>query len=575
MKIFLKLLIFGFLLIFSSVISQQNVLITDNALITTPNASSLLEMNSVNKGLLIPRVALTGSTDGTTIALPETSLLVYNTATNGAAPVNVSPGYYYNAGTPTVPNWIRLFAGPTAGTEWKLLGNAGTVATTNFLGTTDAVDLVFRTNNTEKMRVMSGGNVGIGTDAPFDKLHVAFGDVRVGEISTTPGPAGYGRRLNFSGGNSFLGNSDNTDPIFMARYNVGNDASELHLNLGDNNGYGGAAIDKFYIGNNQGGGWFPKAEFRSDGKVTFSRDGVAECCLNDATLALGENTVVTGRRPGISFHAGGESEGTMNITQEPTGMGVIGANRRIRFFDNQAQGLGIEITGNLWYGTTNSRTQWRDNAGLQGDAGAQSGFYETAAATNYPSTRGQTFIGPWYHLIDIRHSNPANNYAMQFSGSFFDQDVFVRKTDNNPSQPWSRMQTSRDIAVAKVWGTNSFNNANDWREATGWTNFIDVRNGDIIKLDYSFVARLTGGNGNDDFYYYIEFDGCAVGNVLGTSIWLRPAENGAEHDNNRPYSFNNYWDCNCFGQVRFRLWVQNVGDDNWEMHNRVLIATRY
>jgi hypothetical protein len=53
------------------------------------------------------------------------------------------------------------------------VGNAGTVANTNFLGTTDNVDLVLRTNGTEKMRVQSAGNVGIGIAAPGARLDVA------------------------------------------------------------------------------------------------------------------------------------------------------------------------------------------------------------------------------------------------------------------------------------------------------------------------------------------------------------------------------------------------------------------
>ncbi len=54
----------------------------------------------------------------------------------------------------------------SGGNAWELLGNAGTTAGTNFLGTTDAQDMVFKTNNTEKMRITTSGQVGIGTAAP-------------------------------------------------------------------------------------------------------------------------------------------------------------------------------------------------------------------------------------------------------------------------------------------------------------------------------------------------------------------------------------------------------------------------
>ncbi|MCF8256357.1 MAG: hypothetical protein K9J06_02325, partial [Flavobacteriales bacterium] len=60
----------------------------------------------------------------------------------------------------------------TISNAWLTTGNTGTNATSNFLGTIDNVDLVFRTFNTEKVRVMAGGNVGIGTAAPAGKLHV-------------------------------------------------------------------------------------------------------------------------------------------------------------------------------------------------------------------------------------------------------------------------------------------------------------------------------------------------------------------------------------------------------------------
>jgi hypothetical protein len=55
---------------------------------------------------------------------------------------------------------------------WTLLGNISTNASTNFIGTTDNIDFVTRTNNTERMRVTALGNIGIGTVAPYRALHV-------------------------------------------------------------------------------------------------------------------------------------------------------------------------------------------------------------------------------------------------------------------------------------------------------------------------------------------------------------------------------------------------------------------
>jgi len=87
-------------------IYAQNVGIGANTF--TPDNSALLELQSTNSGLLIPRVPLTSATDATTISSPATSLMVYNTNTNGTAPNNVYPGYYYNQGTTTAPKWVRL-----------------------------------------------------------------------------------------------------------------------------------------------------------------------------------------------------------------------------------------------------------------------------------------------------------------------------------------------------------------------------------------------------------------------------------------------------------------------------------
>ncbi len=117
----------------------------------TPNASAKLHIEDTNRGLLIPRVSLTAVTNGITpVNAPITGLLVYNT--NAAVTGGSGTGFYYWTGT----QWSRLLN--TESNDWALLGNAGTNPATNFVGTTDAQNLTFRTGNTEKFRMTTTGS---------------------------------------------------------------------------------------------------------------------------------------------------------------------------------------------------------------------------------------------------------------------------------------------------------------------------------------------------------------------------------------------------------------------------------
>ena len=87
------------LFIISTNLYAQNIGINPTG--ATPNASAMLDVSSFNKGMLIPRVSLTSTSDVTTIANPAISLLVYNT---NAGMSNGSVGFYYWNGT----TWIKL-----------------------------------------------------------------------------------------------------------------------------------------------------------------------------------------------------------------------------------------------------------------------------------------------------------------------------------------------------------------------------------------------------------------------------------------------------------------------------------
>jgi hypothetical protein len=60
--------------------------------------------------------------------------------------------------------------------SWSTTGNGGTNPNVNFVGTTNSKGLAFRTNNVERMRFKTNGDLGIGTVNPASKLNVDNGD---------------------------------------------------------------------------------------------------------------------------------------------------------------------------------------------------------------------------------------------------------------------------------------------------------------------------------------------------------------------------------------------------------------
>ncbi|MEO5673332.1 MAG: hypothetical protein ABIQ74_01675 [Chitinophagales bacterium] len=80
------------------------------------------------------------------------------------------------------PAWTTT----ASSTGWLLTGNAATVPGTNFIGTTDLKDWVIKTNNLERMRIASGGSVGINvTPTTTEMLTVAGGTSYNGIRATT------------------------------------------------------------------------------------------------------------------------------------------------------------------------------------------------------------------------------------------------------------------------------------------------------------------------------------------------------------------------------------------------------
>ena len=141
-------------------------------------------------------------------------------------------------------------------------------------------------------------STGIGTSVPISKLHVG-GDARIGLVIPAASPSGpfpnYGDKLHFSGGPvGGVYDSDNSDPIWFARYNIDDDITELRLNVGD----GVNANDAFSIGNTVSG--FNFLHVQMDGKIGVGTDMPSQLLHIDGSMRLEEKLYDSGNLAGSS-----------------------------------------------------------------------------------------------------------------------------------------------------------------------------------------------------------------------------------------------------------------------------------
>lgn len=150
--------------------------------------------------------------------------------------------------TGTYPTLTIASSGGSSG--WGLTGNTGTTAGTNFVGTTDAIDLVLKSNSNELIRAKSNGKVfidsiyvGAGNGVNYNNIAIGDsvlqrnttgnGNTAIGDSALQLNTTGFdntaignkaGRAITSNGGNTFVGSNAGLAVNSVGNTAVGNEA---------------------------------------------------------------------------------------------------------------------------------------------------------------------------------------------------------------------------------------------------------------------------------------------------------------------------------------------------------------
>ena len=127
-----------------------------------------------------------------------------------------------------------------------------------------------------------------------------------------------------------------------------------------------------------------------------------------------------------------------------------------------------------------------------------SGFYQTSSGTT--GEGWPVNDGTWQHLIACTHANDSNYYSMQIAGSFYDQNLYFRKTNGNGTTGWRQILTDQNIssyASARmpeyvyywVWGRNIA----DLSALPATGTWLTPNNGTFSLLPSDDAANNMGG----------------------------------------------------------------------------------
>ncbi|MEP6512849.1 MAG: hypothetical protein ABJA79_03205 [Parafilimonas sp.] len=451
-----KLLIALFTVLIPFSVLRAQMKIGDNS--TTINSNSILELETANKGLVMPRVALTDVTSSSPLSNTLlTGTVVYNT--NSAITGGSGTGIYLW----TVTNWTLLTTSTSlASNVWALAGNASTSSGTNFVGTQDNAGLSFRTNNIRRMLLDSLGNLAIGSFA-FDavdreRLLVDNTGTNSRTLATLRGSINDYLQINVQNTNS--GNNASSD--YVATADNGTD-STFYIDMGINSSTYAPSVDNFggpndgylytyakhlvigtqAIGSDliflvSGGSIKNNQAMRisgTNGNTIFGRGDNTISPLGNTLRAPNAVTTGTNITGGTLTILGGKSTGTaaggsVNITGGSTGTG-IGGTVNINSSSNNATNIntGTSASDVTIGGSSNNILFPKSNTvgGMFYTAVNTGQIANTASNMTWDNSNNRLGIGTTtpQNILQIVGTNPLNLVGVQAGNGITDSALVI------------------------------------------------------------------------------------------------------------------------------------------------------
>lgn len=457
----------------------------------------MLELSGLTNGVRIGGLA----TGGSFITTPSatTDKLLYSDANGDVrALANGSSGQVLTINGSGVPTWTT-----SSSTDWSLTGNSGTTAGTNFIGTTDAIDWVIKTNNTERARFLSTGFFGVGLTAPG-----AYVDITGTSAGTNS--------LQLRSGNTSSGTTSS-----QVVFSFNNTTNYRHnIKTRHNSGSGnGNAID-FYLWN-QG----------TDAAGTIGTKQVVTIEGNNGGMVGIQTTT-----PTAGLHVAGNygilSTGTFGTGAIPT----TGAGTRLMWYPAKAAFRAGSVSGTQWDDASigSYSAAFGQNNTASGAQSVAFGNNNSVSGTNSFVTGNGNTVTATHALVTGNGNNAAGNFSVVLNNTNSSTSAattsiaggFQSQTQANLSFAIGYADTATSQGAVALGGFSNL--------ASGSNSFATGNN-----TTASGAQSASFGDGNT----VSGFNSLVTGNsntVASTRSMVSGINNNVEGENNIVSGVNNY-----------------------------------